>query len=61
MKRRIQKSDIVSFYDSLFSWQVIGFQDVYTVDKRERMVKIKRIIPKPQVEGLAHYKDLVVR
>jgi len=61
MTNQIRKGDIVSFFDSLDSWIVIGFKYIAVLRQKERMVKIERIIPKPKVDGLAHYSDLRIR
>ena len=51
---------IVTFYDSLDKWFVIGETEIPTLSGRVTKIRIRRILPKPEVEGLADPEDLII-
>lgn len=65
-KRKFKKGDIVSFYDSLTSYVVLGYKELLpTFQERRRIrVVIKQVVPPPKPGRELSYaseEDLVER
>ena len=51
---------IVTFYESLDRWLVIGETEIPTLSGWITKTRIRRIVPKPEIEGLADPEDLII-
>lgn len=54
------KGQIVTFYDSLDRWIVIGETEIPTLTGFVTKIRIRRVVPKPEIEGLAEPEDLII-